>query len=149
MLPVLDDKLMFGDHWKLLAPLAVKVALVPKHMLAEETLITGLGINPTVKLAMFVQVAADPITVPLPIPADCAMAVIMAPDVVFGVRFEKPLQLYVLAPDAVRVTVFTELLKLLAQMVGLLNPMLTTGNGTTVTFTAAVPVQVDCSPIRK
>jgi hypothetical protein len=98
-----------GDQVKLSAPLADNTALLPKHMLGDETLIIGLGKIAMLNVATLVQVLAVPITVPDPITeGGIAVALTFAPDNVFGARPVKPTQLYDVAPLAVTFTALFE-----------------------------------------
>lgn len=107
--PVVELKLVAGDQTYELAPLAVNTAVVPKHILADETLIIGFGMIAILNVATLVQVFAVPITVPDPITeGGIAVALTFDPDNVFGARPVKPTQLYDVAPLAVT---FTELLE--------------------------------------
>ena len=85
-LPVLALSVLNGDHAYVEALLAVNIALVPEHMLADETAITGFGMAPTVKVAILVQLPIVPITEPVPaINGGRAVNVIDEPAVVFVV----------------------------------------------------------------
>jgi hypothetical protein len=51
-----------GDHVYVLALFAVRVILVPAHILPEETVIVGFGLTVSVNTAPLVQDPAEPIT---------------------------------------------------------------------------------------
>lgn len=98
-----------GDQLYELAPLAVNITLLPKQTLAVGTLIIGLGIIATLKVAILVQVDALPITVPVPImEGGIAVPTTFGPDVVFAFSPLKPTHAYDVAPMAVMLMVFGE-----------------------------------------
>ncbi len=126
--------------------LAVNVTCVPAHMLPEVVAIVGLGIALSVNVALLEQVPFAPITVPVAIGLPLDVPTICEP---FNVFVVKPIigpHVNVIAPLAVRLTVFGEPLKLFIQSVGLLGTILIVGSGNTLTVIVARLVHVFCDP---
>ena len=101
-------KVADGVHVYVVALFAVKVTLVPAHMLAEVTAMIGLAIAFNVNVAWFVQVPLAPNTVPVMIAAPLDVPMMLAP---FNVLVVKPMigpHVYEPAPEAVNETVFGE-----------------------------------------
>ncbi len=70
------------------------MALVPKHILADETVNVGFGTIIILKLAVFEQVPTVPTTVPVPTKfGGTAVPIILAALVAFTVKPVKPVQL--------------------------------------------------------
>ena len=65
---------------------AVKVTLVPAHMLPLVTVMVGLAIAFTVKVAVLVQFPLAPKTVPVPIAAPFEVPIMVGPFKVFVVN---------------------------------------------------------------
>ena len=116
----------------MLAPFAVKVAVLPEQILGEFTVMFGSGVTVTVATA----VAEHPLAVPVTV----YVVVLVNAGVVTGdVAASPPVQEYVVAPVAVKVAVCPE------HIVGEFTP--TVGLGFTVTVATAVPVHPFVVPV--
>jgi hypothetical protein len=94
VLPVELFSVFDGDHTYVDAPLAVKLTLLNWHTLAVGTVIIGFGAAITENVALFVQVAALPITVPVPIGLlGIAVTMIGEPEFVLAFMPVNPVQL--------------------------------------------------------
>ena len=89
---------------------AVKVTLVPAHILPEVAVMVGFGIALTVKVAELVQVPLAPMTVPVAMAAPLEVPIMVAPFMVLVVKPTIGPQVYEPAPAAVKDTVFGEAL---------------------------------------
>jgi len=97
-----------GVQVYVVALLAVKVTLVPAHILPDVVAMVGFGIALRVKVEIFVQVPLAPNTVPVITAAPLDVPIIIEP---FKVLVVKPIigpHVYEPAPLAVNDTVFGE-----------------------------------------
>jgi hypothetical protein len=128
--PVVPLRPVPGDQVYVVAPLAVSVVLVPSHIVAGGTLITGLGFTVTTTVIVLVQPAADvPVTVYVVVVAGLAVT-----DVPVVPLSPVPgSQVYVDAPVGVNVADVPSHIVAAGTV--------TTGIGLTVTITVEVLVQ--------
>ena len=91
-----------GDHEKLVAPLAVKFTEPPRQYDADNGVMLTVGEVFTVTVTLVVPVQPDVVPVTVYMVVDAGLAVTVAP--VVELRPVAGDQLYVVAPDAVRLT---------------------------------------------